>query len=142
MNLRDRNYSNTKKKLKKRTKHPRDAGNIKQSNNTHVISEKQVKGIFEEIMGKYLLKLRKDNKSQIKEAQRSPSSIKTKQTRHTIVKLLKTKDTEKILASREVLFFFFFLKRFIYLLRKDRACMGVGVGGAAEGDRILEQTPC
>lgn len=89
--------------------------------------------IFEEIMGKYLLKLRKDNISQIKEAQRSPSSIKTKQTRHTIIKLLKTKDIEKILASREV-FFFFPLKRFIYLLRKDRACMGVEVGGAAEGE--------
>ena len=42
VNLKDRYYPNTKKKVKKRTKHPRDAGNIKQSN-IHVISEKQVR---------------------------------------------------------------------------------------------------
>ena len=30
VNLKDRNYSNTKKKVEKRTKRPRDAGNIKQ----------------------------------------------------------------------------------------------------------------
>lgn len=61
----------------------------------HVIGKEEknkAEEILQEIIAKYFPKWMKDNKPQIQEAQRIPSGI----TWHVVVKLVKTKDMEKI----------------------------------------------
>lgn len=73
---------NTKKKSRKKNKAPKRCRTISNSL-THTFGKGEEKNnaeeIFEEIIAKYFPKLMKDNKPQIQEAERSPSSIKTKQ---------------------------------------------------------------